>query len=220
MMTQPRTATSATTDDADTTRLLLGCGIVAGPVYFAVSLVQALLRPGFDLTRHPLSLLSTGDLGWIQITNFLVCGALVLACAVGLRRALRGERGGTWGPLLVGLFGLGLIGGGIFVADPVPGFPPEVGTTSVTITTRGLLHFVVAEIGFLGLVGACFVFARRFAALGQTAWARFSVLAGALFVVGLVAIAAGGGQSWSILAFWIGIVLAWSWLSALAAAQR
>ena len=34
-----------------------------------VSLTQAATRAGFDLTRHPLSALSNGDLGWLQITN-------------------------------------------------------------------------------------------------------------------------------------------------------
>jgi hypothetical protein len=43
---------------------------------------------GVDLSRHPLSLLSLGDLGWIQIANFVVTGVLYVACAVGMRRAL------------------------------------------------------------------------------------------------------------------------------------
>jgi hypothetical protein len=38
-----------------------------------------------------------------------------------------------------------------------------------------------------------------------------------VFFVGLVAIAAAGGQSWSLLAFWIGVLLAWRWPSAVAA---
>jgi hypothetical protein len=47
-------------------------------------------------------LLSLGDLGWIQIANFVVTGALFVACAVGLRRVLHPGRAGTWGPRLVG----------------------------------------------------------------------------------------------------------------------
>jgi hypothetical protein len=50
------------------TRLLM-CGIVAGPLFLAVWFVHAVTREGFDLTRHPMSLLSLGDLGWIQIAN-------------------------------------------------------------------------------------------------------------------------------------------------------
>src|SRR5262249_7847804 len=55
------------------TRALLACGVLAGPLYMAIYLGQALTRPGFDITRHPASVLSNGDLGWIQVANFLVC---------------------------------------------------------------------------------------------------------------------------------------------------
>src|SRR5258706_11269109 len=64
----------------------LACGVVAGPVYVVVSLAQALTRDGFDLSRHSWSLLSNGDLGWLQISNFIVVGVLTIAFAVGLRR--------------------------------------------------------------------------------------------------------------------------------------
>ena len=106
------------------TRALLTCGVVAGPVYIVVAVIQMFIRPGFDIRRHALSLLSNGALGWIQIGNFLVTGLLVIAGALGMRRVLRGSRGGTWGPLLIGVYGLGLIGAGIFRADPALGFPP------------------------------------------------------------------------------------------------
>jgi len=41
-----------------------------------------------------------------------------------MRRVLRGRRGGTWGPLLIGAFGVSQIFGGVFLADPGLGFPP------------------------------------------------------------------------------------------------
>jgi hypothetical protein len=68
------------------TKSLLGWGVVAGPLYLAVGVAQALTRDGFDITRHPMSLLSNGALGWIQIANFVVSGLALLAFAVGLRR--------------------------------------------------------------------------------------------------------------------------------------
>ena len=57
-------------------RKLLYCGIIAGPLFIAASLIQAFTRTGFDLARHPLSLLSLGSLGWLQIINFVVSGIL------------------------------------------------------------------------------------------------------------------------------------------------
>jgi hypothetical protein len=71
---------------------------------------QMLVRDGFDIRRHALSLLTNGNLGWIQILNFVLTGLLVIAGAFGMRRALRWGRGRTWGPLLLGVHGLGLIG--------------------------------------------------------------------------------------------------------------
>src|SRR5207253_6149221 len=106
------------------TRALLGAGLIAGLLYIVVGLIQMLIRPGFDIRRHELSLMSNGDLGWIQIGNFVVTGLLVIAAAIGMRRVLRGNRGGTWGPLLVAVYGAGLIAAGAFVADPMNGFPP------------------------------------------------------------------------------------------------
>ena len=103
---------------------LLKCGVLAGPVYVVVGLLQVLFRDGFDIRRHALSLMSNGALGWIQVASFIVSGLLVIAAATGMRQRLHPGRAGTWGPILLGLYGLGLIGAGIFVADPMDGFPP------------------------------------------------------------------------------------------------
>jgi hypothetical protein len=106
------------------TRTLLTGGVIAGPLYLIVSLVEAFTREGFDITRHDLSLLSNGEWGWIHMANFILSGLLVIAGAVGMRQAFQAGRGRTWGLLLLGLYGLGLIGAGIFIADPALGFPP------------------------------------------------------------------------------------------------
>src|SRR5207244_8571843 len=107
-----------TSRDAKLTRVLLLCGVVAGPLYILVGGIEMLTRPGFDPTRHDLSPMSNGSLGWIHINLLILTGLLTCAVAGGMRRVLHGSRGGTWGPLLVGLYGLGLIGAGFFVADP------------------------------------------------------------------------------------------------------
>jgi hypothetical protein len=61
----------------------------------AAGLLQAYTRDGFDPARHPLSSLALGDLGWLQTANFVVCGLLTLAGAVGLRPAYRTRCRGT-----------------------------------------------------------------------------------------------------------------------------
>ena len=96
-ITAPAGPSRATLETTRPTLMLLACGVVAGPLFIAVALLQALTRQGFDLGRHPLSLLSLGELGWIQITNFVVAGLLTVAFAVGLRRVLHPGRAAPGG---------------------------------------------------------------------------------------------------------------------------
>ena len=163
---------------------LLACGIVAGPLFLAVWLIQALTREGFDPTYHPLSLLSLGDLGWIQIANFVVTGALYVACAVGMWRVLRPGRGGTWGPRLVGALAVGLIVSGVFLTDAGAGFPPGAPAGAPGhITWHGILHEVGFAVALLSWTVACFVFATRFAALKQRGWVTTCVTAAVAVLV-------------------------------------
>ena len=199
------------------TRALLTLGIAAGPLYLAVGLAQALTRPGFDITRHSLSLLSNGTLGWIHMTNLVVTGLLVLAGARGMQKALAIGPGKTWGPVLVAIYGLGLIGSGFFTADPALGFPPGTAVDANTVSWHGLMHFACGGIGFLALIAACFLFARRFAVAQQRGWAMFSRITGVVFLAAFLGIASGSGNSWTILGFWIGVILAWAWFSMLLA---
>jgi hypothetical protein len=57
---------SATTTTG--TPALLACGVVAGPLFVVVAVLQALTREGFDPGRHPLSLLRLGALGWAWLS--------------------------------------------------------------------------------------------------------------------------------------------------------
>lgn len=158
------TRTRTTHASHRTTRILLGCGVAAGPLWAAISLAQAAGREGFDLTRHPLSLLSNGPLGWLQVANFALAGALVVAGAAGLRRVVAGSPGGTWAPRLVTVYGVGMVAAGAFRLDPADGFP--AGTPLRTPTTMSLpsvLHFVAGMVSFTALIVACFVLARYLA---------------------------------------------------------
>lgn len=198
------------------TKSLIGCGVVAGPVFVLVSGIQALTREGFDPTRHAWSLLSNGSLGWIQITNFVLTGLMVAALAVGLRRALPPGRGSTWAPRLIGAYGVGLVAAGVFRADPALGFPPGTPPDAREVSWHGMVHFASAGIGFACLIAACLVIARRFAAEGHRGWATFSRVTGVVFLAGFLGIASGGANAWTTLGFIAAEALAWAWLSALA----
>jgi Protein of unknown function (DUF998) len=218
MATVTPTGTAAPTAAATATRALLACGAAAGPIYVVVAAVQGLTRTGFDLTRHDVSLLANGGLGWIQITNFLLAGLLTIACAVGLRRALRPGPGSRWAPVLLAGYGAGLMAAGIFRADPSNGFPP--GTPAgrdVVMSWHAVLHIVSAGIGFSCLVAACFVLARRFGARGERGWAAYSRITGAAFLAGFAAVASGSGSPAVVLSFWVAVILAWTWVALVAA---
>lgn len=199
------------------TKSLLGYGVLAGPSYVVVVVAQALFRPGFNIMRDDASLLSNGSFGWIQVANFLVTGLMVIACAVGMGQALRGTREAIWGPRLLSVYGVGLIAAGIFVADPMNGFPPgtPAGRPEV-MSVHGTLHIAAAGIGFLCFVAACFVLARHFASLGDRVWAGISRATAVVFFAGFLGLASGSGSPVIVLGFWAALLVAWGWIAALA----
>lgn len=207
------TARATSRDVSTSTRTLLSCGVVAGPLFLVTAFAQAFTRAGFDLRRHPFSMLSLGDLGWVQITNFVVSGLLFTVCAVGMRRVLRGRRGATWGPVLIGIFGLAQIGGGVFVSDPALGFPAGTGDgVPESLSWQSTVHGLAFGVGMTALIAACVVFARVFADAPQAGWSRYS-LATAIAFVALGGLGAGLGD-WRLVA--VAIAVGWSWAALVA----
>lgn len=197
------------------TRLLLRCGVAVAPLFLAVAVAQVLTRSGFDITQHAVSSLQNGALGWVQSTNFVVCGLLSLLCARGIRQHLCGARGGTWAPMLVGAFGVGMILAGIFPPDPAFGFPagaPE-GAPEV-MSTSGILHSLGFFGAFLSLIAACFVMARHFGC-AMSRWRSFCLVSGvgtpALIVLGSSVFSDASGVF-----FFAAGALSFTWLSAVA----
>jgi hypothetical protein len=176
---------------------------------FALTVViQGITRAGFDFRLHAPSQLSLGGLGWIQVTNFVVSGLLFVAAAVGMRRALHPGRAGTWGPVLVGAFGVSLVWAGIFPTDPANGFPPGTATAE-QMSWHGALHLIGPTGGGLALLAASLVFARRFAGLRQWAWMTYSITA----VVADLLLASAGGATSDLRLTLAGGVALWLWTS-------
>src|SRR4030088_389714 len=177
------------------TPALLVCGVVVAPLFTLVAVIEMLTRPGFDLRRHDLSLLSNGEQGWIQIANFVIAGVPTIAAAVGVGRAIHSGRASRWGPVLIGFYGVGWIGAGVFVADPMNGFPPGPPNGLPTSASwHSWMHLVSGSIGFLALVAACIVFARRFANLRQSGWMAYSIITGLVVLAAIVGISSGSQQ--------------------------
>ncbi|NEK84776.1 DUF998 domain-containing protein [Blastococcus saxobsidens] len=195
------------------TRLLLGYGPLAGLVYLGSGVIQGLTRDGFEFSRHSLSLLANGPLGWIHVTTLIVTGLTTIAAAVGVHRALRGGR--SWAGPLLGGYGAALVLGGIFVADPMDGFP--LGTPAgvpVETSLAGVLHLAAGGLGFACLVGATAALARRFGREGRRGWAWSSVVAGAVVLAGFLGVASGATSALAVLGLWIGVATGWAWLAA------
>jgi Protein of unknown function (DUF998) len=198
------------------TRSLLGYGIIVGPLYTVVSLAQAITRRGFDLGRHPWSLLENGALGWIQVTNFLVTGAMLITFAAGLHRALSPGSGSRWAPRLTAMFGGCLIAAGGFTADPALGFPAGTPDGPGRISWHGVLHFTAAGVGFVAVAAACFVLGRRYATDGRRGFARYCRVTGSVFLAGFLCVASGAGSSTANLLFVAAVIAIWAWVSAVA----
>lgn len=221
----------STRERTTTTEALLACGALGIPLFLVVFHVDAVTRPGFALLHHGPSLLMTGDRGWLQITNFLATGALMLACAVGLRLALPTGRASRWGPRLMGGYGVAMMCTGIFVTDPQLGYPP--GTPSGRLpginadeSWHSQLHTLSVLVLYLIACVACFVFARRFGAEPGGRWWAAGLVANGVVAPVVLVVGAFVLQPLSVSSRWaaladgvagrIIIPLGWLWAAAVA----
>lgn len=201
----PRTGVDRT---AAVTRSLLGWGVVAGPFYLAVGLVLALTRPGFDLSRHALSMLMLGEYGWLQAVNLVLSGLMTIAAAAGFLRAIRNGRGLAIGTLTA-TYGVCLLLSAIFRPDPVAGFPP--GTPGGTDSTSGILHLLFGAIGFLALTAAAFAHGAWCRSRGESGRATLSFVLGAVLLLGFAGGVALGANGVGLI--WLAVVAGWAWLA-------
>jgi len=133
--------------------------------------IDGATRPGYDPWRNFVSQLGVGERGWLQIANFILCGVLVLAGAVGVRRG----PGSRVVAVIIGVLGLGMIGAGIFVVDPGLGYPPGE-RVPPRPTFHDSAHQLVSLIVFLALGLAPLVAAVH--TRSSRAWAAYCLLSG------------------------------------------
>ena len=200
------------------TRRLLSCGLAAGPLFVLAFLIEGAIKSdGYDVLRHPVSSLALGEHGWMQTANFLVCGTLTVLFAIGLWRSRLVSRVGA---VLIGIWGVGLIGAGLFVTDPVSGYP--VGTPATSdYTTVGALHDRFSLPAFLALAVAQVVLARG----RGWKWSVYSLLSAAGFIVAFLLASAGFSQTepWVDVAGLLQrltVIIGWTWIAVLAIRVR
>jgi len=149
----------------------------------------------------------------VQTANFVITGLLVLAAAIGFRRALAPKSRAL--SVFLGAYGASMLAAAVFRADPMDGFP--VGTPlgpPTSMSTFGLLHFAVGGLGFVCLAVSCFLAARALYHSNSRSLARLSVLCGVIVLLGFFGTAAIPNAS-PVLGIWIAVVVGWAWLSVL-----
>lgn len=192
------------------TDTLLLIGIVTSVLFIAVLFFEGAIRPGYRPAYHTGSALSLGQRGWIQITNFCQMGVGILFFAVGVQRRLDSLAAGA----LLAIFGIGLIAAGVFVMDPMRGYPPGTpdGTPSEVSRSQQIHDVMGGPLAFLSVFGACLVVAGH----SDGAWRTYSILT-AIVGLGLTVATAlawqrdaeltGLIQRGLIVVYWVWIVL-------------
>ena len=196
-------------------RAMFVCGMIAGPLFVVVFLIEGATRPDYDPLRHPVSSLALGPFGWTQTVNFIVAGLLTLAFAIGLAR-LPGARQKA-GAVLVGIWAVGLVGAGAFVTDAISGYPPGTPAMPEEVTTTGALHDLFSVPAFFALGTACFVLATG----GGWRWAVYSVLSGVALLITFFVSGVGFEQTEGVVdvaGLWqrVSVTIGWVWLTLLA----
>lgn len=164
-------------------RVLLIGAVLATPLFVALWAAQAFSREGFRPAFHPMSLLSLGDLGWAQIVNFLVTGALVIGGGAALARTLDAGHLTRWASISIALMGAGLLVAGVFVTDAGAGFPPGAPEGAPAMSWHGAVHevgFLLTQLAFLAVT---VLLAVRFGRSRQRGWMTASIAALVLAVL-------------------------------------
>ena len=154
--------------------LLLFCGFIAPLIFITSFFIQGIYKPGFNSLRHPVSSLSLGANGWIQVVTFIVTGLLIVCFSVEVQSRLKDKMISA----LFVLVGIGLIASGIFSTDPLFGYPDDQAMLHKEFTVHGKLHSVSALFVFIGIPILCFKISNLLRAAGKTFAGYYSVITG------------------------------------------
>ncbi|MCL3861006.1 DUF998 domain-containing protein [Actinotalea sp. K2] len=196
---------------SDAVTPLLWLGALGSWLFIATFLLDGWTRPGFRPARHPVSALALGPRGWLQTTNFIVCGLAITAGALAVGPAL----GSTLLATVIAVFGVSLVASGVFPMDAMRGYPP--GTPDETpseTSTRHELHDWAGMLVFGSLPIAAAVAA--FVLPGPW-WTWLSALTAAAMAAGFVAFGAAWEKDHPLagLVQRAVIVVGWVWLGLL-----
>ena len=177
-------------------------GMIGSALFVVVFTVEGWLRPGYNPLSTYVSALSLGPRGWIQITNFLLFGALLFVFTRGLAAEFPNEKASKGGLILLTIIACCYFLSGPFVMDPT-------GTPLAQSTFHGNLHGILGAIVFLLMPISCFVYLRRFRT--DPKWQAlkwWTLVLGTISAIGTVAltIASKPASLQPIFAPWFGLI--------------
>jgi len=197
--------------DNHTASIALLAGMAAALLFFIIPTIEIFRRPGFDIGRHAISMLSLGEGGWVMKLVFIVSGLLTLACAWGIHQSV-GTTAGVVAAVLITLYGFGLVMAGLFDAPPGLGFPPGTPIDQQPVMTTGAtLHSAAFMIAFGALILSCFAFAWHFAVDGQAILATLSAVTGVALPT-LIYLGMSSAMPPGIAFYWAAMT-GWAWFA-------
>jgi hypothetical protein len=175
---------------------LLIAGVAGAVAFNATYLIDGALRHGYDQLSQPVSALSLGPGGTVQVVNFIAFGIVSCLTAFAWRPTLADGLGAVWYPRLAVLAGLAMICTGIFTLDPGKGYPPGIPAPAHP-SAHAQAHNVASYISLTVTVAGLVILVRRFAREPQwRGWTPAALAAAVLMMVFLavfgILIARGG----------------------------
>ncbi len=159
-------------------RLGARAGMIGSALFVVTFLIEGWLRPGYDPLAMFVSALSLGPRGWIQITNFLFLGAMLLLFVRGVAAEFSSGRASRAGVALLVIVAICYFLSGPFAMDPAVTPPAQM-------SLHGKLHQLFGALVFLLSPISIFVFLRRF--LADPRWRPFATFT---LVCGLISVCA------------------------------
>ncbi|MEJ7677744.1 MAG: DUF998 domain-containing protein [Segetibacter sp.] len=177
-----------------TIKYSLLCGIIAGPIFLLLVIVEGHIRDDYNALRYPLSSLSFGEHAWMQIANFILTGMLLVFFSRGWQGLNNTKKKKSKISILICLAGVGLIGAGVFVTYPLFGYPENKPLLILQYTWHGNLHDAFSMLVFICLPWACFVFAGLCKEKDQKSCQLYSLFTGITMIVTFIIASMGFRQ--------------------------
>lgn len=135
-----------TTSAPPNPRTAVAVSVAGGAGFVALVALLHALKPGYNPNWRMISEYEIGRHGWVMRLAFFCLGTCCFAAVAALRSSVR-TRGGGSGLVALVIAGIGLVMGGLFVADPI-------NSTSDQLTTHGNLHGMSFFLGVPGILVA------------------------------------------------------------------